>query len=69
VPDSFVQRASNTFLGSGPALERLLRSLEPPTALMAATDVLGAGLIHAAVGLGLRVPDGWRAEGGVHGGL
>lgn len=57
VPDSFVQRASNTFLGPGPALERLLRSPEPPTALMAATDVLGAGLIHAAVGLGLRVPD------------
>jgi len=39
------------------ALERLLELPEPPTAVVAATDVLAIGLLHAADLHGLRVPE------------
>jgi DNA-binding LacI/PurR family transcriptional regulator len=42
----------------GVAAVRALMALElPPTAVVASTDVIAAGILHGAAGLGLRVPD------------
>ena len=38
------------------ALDRLMALPEPPTAVVGATDVLGLGVMHAALRQGLRVP-------------
>jgi DNA-binding LacI/PurR family transcriptional regulator len=55
--DAGVQRVENTFAAAGPALDRLLGQVSAPTAVVASTDVLAIGLLHAAAELGLRVPD------------
>lgn len=55
--DGYVQRDTNDPVSGVAALERLLALPEPPTAVVAATDVLAIGLLHAAYQRGLRVPD------------
>jgi DNA-binding LacI/PurR family transcriptional regulator len=57
LPDGNVQRVENTFAAAGPALDRLLGQTSAPTAVVASTDVLAIGLLHAAAELGVRVPD------------
>jgi DNA-binding LacI/PurR family transcriptional regulator len=52
----YVQEASNDFAGGALALDRLMDLREPPTAIVAPTDVLAMGMLHAAQRRGLRVP-------------
>ncbi len=53
----YMQRAPNTLRGGEPALSALLALSPRPTAILAATDTLAIGLIHAAYELGVAVPD------------
>jgi DNA-binding LacI/PurR family transcriptional regulator len=57
VPDGYLQHVSNTPAGGATAVEVLLRLAEPPTAVVASTDTLAFGVLHAAHALGRRVPD------------
>jgi DNA-binding LacI/PurR family transcriptional regulator len=54
---AYVQRVENTTGGGGSALVKLLALDDPPTAVVAATDVLAIGIIHAAYERGLTVPE------------
>lgn len=56
VPDGYVQHGDNEPAAAVAALDRLLALPEPPTAIVASTDVLAVGLLHAAHVRGLRVP-------------
>jgi DNA-binding LacI/PurR family transcriptional regulator len=56
-PDGYVQHGLNEPGAGAAALERLLDRPDPPTAVVASTDVLALGLLHAADERGLRVPD------------
>ncbi len=53
----YVRHVPNTTNGGEVALAALLRLPRPPTAVLAATDVLAMGLIHAAYEDGIRVPE------------
>jgi DNA-binding LacI/PurR family transcriptional regulator len=55
--EGYTQHGVNEPASSVAALERLLALPEPPTAVVASTDVLAVGLLHAAYERGLRVPD------------
>lgn len=55
--EGYVQHGANEPASGVDALERLLALPEPPTAVVASTDVLAVGLLHAAYERGLRVPD------------
>ena len=57
VRDGYLQHVSNTPAGGATAVEVLLRLAEPPTAIVASTDTLAFGILHAAHALGRRVPD------------
>jgi DNA-binding LacI/PurR family transcriptional regulator len=57
VREGYVQPTPNEFAGGVAALHRLLELPEPPTAVVASTDVLAIGVLHAAHERGLRVPD------------
>lgn len=53
-------------------MHRLMAFDDPPTAIVAATDVLAIGIVHAALQRGLRAPHDLSASGvddipGVHG--
>lgn len=52
----YLQEAANEYEGGMEALDRLMALPEPPTAIVGATDVLGLGVMHAALRNGLRVP-------------
>jgi DNA-binding LacI/PurR family transcriptional regulator len=52
----YSDEVSNDFAGGAVALDRLMRLDEPPTAIVAPTDVLAIGMLHAAQGRGLEVP-------------
>jgi DNA-binding LacI/PurR family transcriptional regulator len=56
-PDGYLQHGSNELAAGAAALERLLDRPDPPTAVVASSDVLAIGLLHAAQARGLRVPD------------
>ena len=53
----YTQRVPNTLRGGGPALSALLRLSPRPTAILAGTDTLAIGLLHAAHEAGVGVPD------------
>jgi DNA-binding LacI/PurR family transcriptional regulator len=53
----YLQLGLHDASGANGALKRLLELPEPPTAVVAATDVLAIGLLHAAHLHGLRVPE------------
>lgn len=55
--DGYLQRGVNDARTAIDALARLATLAQPPTAIVAATDVLAIGLLHAAYERGLRVPD------------
>ena len=57
VRDGYLQHVSNTPAGGATAVEVLLRLAEPPTAIVASTDTLAFGILHAVHALGRRVPD------------
>jgi len=57
VPDGYLQHVSNTPSGGEMAVELLMRLAQPPTAIVASTDTLAFGVLHAAHALGKRVPD------------
>jgi DNA-binding LacI/PurR family transcriptional regulator len=57
VPDGFLKHAVNTFAGGQEAAQALLKLPEPPTAIVAATDVLAIGALHGAHLRGVTVPD------------
>src|SRR6185437_4093200 len=51
-----VRHADNTIGGGETALGELSALARPPTAVIAATDVIAIGVIHAAYERGIRVP-------------
>jgi DNA-binding LacI/PurR family transcriptional regulator len=59
----YLQEAVNEYEGGMAALERLMALPEPPTAVVGATDVLGLGVMHAALQRGLRVPQDLSVTG------
>jgi DNA-binding LacI/PurR family transcriptional regulator len=56
-PESLVREVDDEPAGGGAGLESLFALPSPPTAVICATDTLALGSLHAAHGLGLRVPD------------
>ncbi len=56
IEDGYIQPAINTPAGGGEALRTLMKLPKPPTAIVAATDVLAIGILRAATTLGLSVP-------------
>ena len=56
-PDEYRRDAANTYAGGAGALAGLMELAEPPTAIVAPTDVLAMGMLHAAHQRGLRVPE------------
>jgi DNA-binding LacI/PurR family transcriptional regulator len=56
IPESYVRDARNTLAGGAQALRELMELPERPTAIMASTDVLAIGALHAACGVGIDVP-------------
>ena len=55
-PDAFVRDARNTLSGGAGALRELMALPERPTAIIASTDALAIGALHAAAHMGLHVP-------------
>jgi DNA-binding LacI/PurR family transcriptional regulator len=53
---AYLQDASNDFEGGAAALDRLMDLEEPPSAIVAPTDVIAIGMLHAAQRRGLRIP-------------
>ena len=56
-PDDYRRDAPNTYAGGAAALTQLMELPEPPTAIVAPTDVLAMGMLHEAHRRGLHVPD------------
>ena len=61
--DGFIQYAANDPTSGGAALAAMLDLPEPPTAVVASTDVLAIGVLHEAHVRGLRVPDDLSVTG------
>jgi DNA-binding LacI/PurR family transcriptional regulator len=59
----YVQEVTNDFQGGVDAFDRLMDLARPPTAIVAPTDVLAIGMLHAAQRRGLRVPDDVSVSG------
>ena len=57
VPEAYMPTHSNDPDWGATAMEALMRLDEPPTAVVAATDLLAIGALHGAHRAGLRVPD------------
>jgi DNA-binding LacI/PurR family transcriptional regulator len=62
-PDGYVQHASNDPTGAANALSAMLDLPQPPTAVVASTDVLAIGLLHEAHRRGILVPDDLSVAG------
>jgi DNA-binding LacI/PurR family transcriptional regulator len=63
VPPAYLRKAPNTPAGGETAARELLGLAEPPTAVVASTDTLAIGVLHAAHLLGRRVPEGLSVVG------
>jgi DNA-binding LacI/PurR family transcriptional regulator len=57
VPPGYVERCPSTLAGGDAALRRLVDRPDLPTAVVASTDVVAVGVLHAAHSLGVTVPD------------
>jgi DNA-binding LacI/PurR family transcriptional regulator len=55
-PQGYMVRSANTFAGGDGALRSLMALPEPPTAVVAATDVRAIGVLHAAASARVAVP-------------
>lgn len=56
VRDACCQDSANDFAGGVAALDRLMELEDPPSAIVAPTDVIAIGMLHAAQRRGLDVP-------------
>jgi DNA-binding LacI/PurR family transcriptional regulator len=56
VPESYIREAQNNLGGGASAFEALMELVRRPTAVVASTDVLALGALHAACRLDLAVP-------------
>jgi DNA-binding LacI/PurR family transcriptional regulator len=56
LPDAYIQPIPNTTTAGKDALDGLLALPQPPTAIIAATDVMAIGVIHAAYERDINVP-------------
>jgi DNA-binding LacI/PurR family transcriptional regulator len=56
IPDEYRQDTGNDYDGGAAAFDRLMDLDTPPTAIVAPTDVIAMGMLHAAHRRGLRVP-------------
>ncbi len=63
LPDEYVQHTVNTPAGGSMSLRSLRDLPAPPTAVVAATDVLAVGVLNAAFQTGVRVPDDLSVTG------
>lgn len=59
----YMQEVGNSFDGGAAALDALMDLAQPPSAIVAPTDVLAIGMLHAAHRRGLRVPDDVSVSG------
>jgi DNA-binding LacI/PurR family transcriptional regulator len=57
IPDGYVREVPNTLAGGEEALAGLLDLEEPPTAVMATTDLVAVGLLHLAYSRGRTIPN------------
>jgi DNA-binding LacI/PurR family transcriptional regulator len=57
VPPGHLREVPNTLAGGEAALRSLLGLGEPPTAVVASTDLVAVGVLHAAYSLGRTIPD------------
>ena len=57
VPEGYVEGVPNSLAGGEAALRELFELAELPTAVVAATDLVAVGVLHAAYALGRTVPD------------
>jgi DNA-binding LacI/PurR family transcriptional regulator len=62
-PAGYIQYAANDPTGGGEALAAMLDLAEPPTAVIASTDVLAIGVLHEAHERGIRVPEDLSVTG------
>jgi DNA-binding LacI/PurR family transcriptional regulator len=56
VPDAYRLEVANDYRGGESAIDRLMGLAEPPTAVVAPTDVIAIGMLHGALRHGLVVP-------------
>lgn len=63
VPRRYVQHVQNTTGGGETGFTRLFAGDTPPTAIVAATDVLAIGIVFAAHSRGVQVPSGLSVVG------
>jgi DNA-binding LacI/PurR family transcriptional regulator len=56
IPDGYVQQVPNTLAGGEAALHALVGLADIPTAIVASTDLVAVGVLHAAWSLGRTVP-------------
>jgi DNA-binding LacI/PurR family transcriptional regulator len=62
-PKRYIRHVSNTTAGGEEAFRALLGLPKPPTAIVAATDVLAIGVVYAAYSNGLSIPDDLSVTG------
>lgn len=55
--EEYLQEAPNDFSAGVDVLRRVMDLDEPPTAIVASTDVIAMGLLHAANARDMRIPD------------
>ncbi len=63
IPEAYRLEASNDYAGGVEAFDRLMGLAQPPTAIVAPTDVIAIGMLHAAQRRGLRVPQDVSVSG------
>jgi DNA-binding LacI/PurR family transcriptional regulator len=57
VPAGYIQHVANNPGDGERALRELMRECPPPTAVIAATDVLAIGMLRGALVMGIRIPE------------
>jgi DNA-binding LacI/PurR family transcriptional regulator len=57
IPDGYIQEVPNTLAGGEAAIRALVDLPVVPTAVLATTDLVAVGVLHAADTLGRKVPD------------
>ena len=57
IPEGYIQVVPNTLAGGEAAIRLLLERPDPPTAIVATTDLVAVGVLHAAYSMGRTVPN------------
>ena len=63
IPEAYRLEAANDYAGGVEAFDRLMELDQPPTAIVAPTDVIAIGMLHAAQRRGLHVPQDVSVSG------